>query len=452
MIRAALELERTALATLLFTPEVTSSCPYRFTSEDFSDVANKIIFEAAEYLKANDKQVAFFSLYSRINTLKKTSVVDVDYLKSLAIYADPSVDVLIDFKRSAVANKLSSICFQLYMSSKDGFNDGFEMLEKLYLQLQQVEGKKDLRKKNISIIDAINKAIEHAQDVVDGKGGHVVQTGFKWLDRQVGGHQAGELWTWAARPGMGKTLFMVMLAIAYANQGVPVDMICLEMNQVQVAKRFISMMSGVDPALFRNKKLTTKHIEILNQSKSIFEGMPINILYCESTEPAFVMSLINSSIESGVKGIMLDYLQRMAFETDRNGSTSDKIGKFVREVKTKTNAHGLFFNLFSQFSRTTESRSGKRPEMSDLAESGKIEAESDAIFGLYRPSKYGFEVDQDGNDISKLTEIMVLKFRDISTVKNGHMYYDDDTFKMIDKEDWELKKSDEQKQENIDAF
>ena len=235
-----------------------------------------------------------------------------------------------------------------------------------------------------------------------------VPTGFKDMDKMTSGWQNSDLIILAARPGMGKTALTLCLAYNAAAANVPVGIFSLEMSTPQLVQRMVSMDSMIPAFRLKEGKLKNGEWEKLSESVDRVSDLPIFI----DDTPALNIFEVRAKCrrlkqQHGVGMIVLDYLQLM------NGAGGKKnreqeISTISRGLKSLAKELDIPVIALSQLSRAVETRGGdKKPQLSDLRESGAIEQDADIVTFIYRPEYYGLEEMEDEG----LSEVIFSKNR-----------------------------------------
>jgi replicative DNA helicase len=270
----------------------------------------------------------------------------------------------------------------------------------------------------------ISKAIEEietASNQVDGLSG--VPSGFTALDRITGGWQKSDLLILAARPGMGKTAFVVSMAKNAAVQfKKPVAIFSLEMSSLQLVKRLISSETEISQDKILKGNLENHEFVQLNER---IKSLAVAPLYIDDTPALSIFELRAKARRlkenQKVEMIIIDYLQLMSGGPDGKGNREQEISTISRGLKSLAKELEIPIIALSQLSRQVENRPGgsKRPQLSDLRESGAIEQDADMVMFIYRPEYYGLEVDEENQPTKGRGELIIAKNRHgaLETVK-----------------------------------
>ena len=247
--------------------------------------------------------------------------------------------------------------------------------------------------------DAVDEEIDRLQHAAsDGRQIPGLETGLPQLDRLLGGLQDGRLYVVAARPSMGKSLFSLQIARHVArSQAGTVLFASLEMSDAETAQRHLAAESGVDPDRIHLGQVAGTDWPALLQAAAGTVGMPLHLI----DDGDLSLSKLRAQArqlavrDDGLRLIVVDYLQLMRVERP-TGSRVEDVSEFSRGLKRLARELGCPVLAVSQLSRAVEQRPDKRPLLSDLRESGQIEADADCVLMLYREDYYDPDSDRPG--------------------------------------------------------
>ena len=236
-------------------------------------------------------------------------------------------------------------------------------------------------------------------------------TGFIALDKTLGGLPMGELIILGARPAMGKTaLLLSIMANSICDKNEPVAYFSLENSAQSIMLRLLSLFSELNQASLVSKPLESFEINMIAEKTKKLSEANITIEDdCFSIDDIIVQTdfLVK---EKGVKMIIIDYLQLIRCKGKL--SREQEVAKVCRELKALARKYNIAVFVSSQLSRAVESRGGdKRPQLSDLRESGSIEQDADKVLFLHRPEYYDITEDCEGNSTIGQAEIIIAKNR-----------------------------------------
>jgi replicative DNA helicase len=238
-----------------------------------------------------------------------------------------------------------------------------------------------------------------------------VNTGIHSLNMFTGGWQKSDLIVVAARPGMGKTGFMLTQAYNAAILGVPVHISSLEMSRRQLLMRLVSIDSGLDVELLAKGKPDNEQLRIAALSMERMKKLKI---WIDDTAAQGINEYRNELrrlvAKYGIGLSMFDYIQLASDEESKN-NREQEVSAISRGLKIAAKENNIPIIALSQLSRVVETRSDKVPILSDLRESGAIEQDADCVVFIYRPEYYGFDTDHAGESTMGKARLIFAKYR-----------------------------------------
>ncbi len=241
-----------------------------------------------------------------------------------------------------------------------------------------------------------------------------VPCGFRDLDALTQGFQRSDLIIAAGRPAMGKTSFVLNIAHHVAKNRLPVVIYSLEMSKEQLTQRLLSAESKVESDRLRNGKLSGQEWDAVTNALGVLDDIPLVISDNADLHINTVRSQLRK-VKSQHKGklglVVIDYLQLMQ---TAGTNRVQELAQITRSLKAMAKELQVPVILLSQLSRGVESRTNKRPVMSDLRESGAIEQDADLVLMLYRDEYYNPDTPDRG-----IAEVIITKHRNgpVGTVK-----------------------------------
>ena len=252
--------------------------------------------------------------------------------------------------------------------------------------------------------------IERLQE--SGSGITGVPTGYKDLDTMTTGLQKGDLIIVAARPSMGKTsLVMNVAQNAAIEHGTTVAIFSLEMSKEQLVQRLLCAEGRVDAQKLRRGRLSPDEYQRLAAAAGHLNTAP---LWIDDSAGSTVLEMrakarrLKSETDLGM--VIIDYMQLMS-SGGRAENRVQEVSEISRGLKSLARELEVPVVALSQLSRAPEQRNDRRPQLSDLRESGSIEQDADVVMFLYRPEYYFGPVDKDGNSIEGQAELIMAKQR-----------------------------------------
>lgn len=286
---------------------------------------------------------------------------------------------------------LISISAEIAEKSYNDTIDVFDLLDTAESKLFEVT-QRNLKKGSEVAEGLVKQAIKKIEDFAHRSGMSGVPSGFSRLDEITSGWQDSDLVIIAARPGMGKTAFVMSMAKNMSiGFDIPVAIFSLEMSSVQLITRMISSETGISSEKLRKGSLEPHEWELLNVKVKNLSKAPI---FIDDTPSLSIFDLRAKArrlvSQHNIKILVIDYLQLMTTGSSANGNREQEISTISRNLKSLAKELDIPILALSQLSRAVETRGGsKRPLLSDLRDSGAIEQDADIVSFIYRPEYYG---------------------------------------------------------------
>jgi replicative DNA helicase len=282
----------------------------------------------------------------------------------------------------------------------------YDLLKDFILEQNFVENQKLKLSENID--DLYNQYVEkyNTPNIVNDT---IIKTGFENLDNNFSGFNLGDVVVIAGRPGMGKTQFMVNLVTNF-SQKYPVQYFTYDQPKSSLVNRFISCISSIPSKHLVNNRLSNLEYDKLITSKSKIQDLNVFINDdLQNSLTSFINLCIDAITNKGVKIIVVDYLQLLSTHRFKN-NREQQFALIMRELKNLARVYNVCIFALSQLSRAVETRGGdKRPQLSDLRESGAIEQDAHKVIFLYRPAYYNITTNMYGDSILNLMEVIFAK-------------------------------------------
>ena len=425
----SLEAESSVLGGLLLDNGAWDRVGDLLVDGDFYRHEHKLIYAAIGGLINANKPADVITVYEQLQNLGKAEEVGgLQYLNSLAQYVPSASNI----RRYGEIVRERSILRKLISASDEiatnAFNTQGKAVDKILDEAEQKifnigeEGsrmKQGFQSMDSLVVELLDRVTEMADNPNDITG---VPTGFYDFDKMTSGMQAGDMIVLAARPSMGKTSLAINIAEHVAlNEGLPVAVFSMEMGAAQLAVRIVGSIGRIDQGHLRTGKLTDEEWPRLTEA---IEKLRTISLHIDET-PGLTSSELRANArrlarQCGQLGlIVVDYLQLMSVSggmADENRATA--VGEISRGLKMLAKELKCPVIALSQLSRGVESRTDKRPMMSDLRESGAIEQDADVIMFIYRDDYYNKDSKEPG-----VAEVIIAKQRNgpTGTVKLGFL-------------------------------
>lgn len=416
----ALDLEEAVLGALMLEKGALNAVVEFLKPEHFYSEAHQEIYRAIIELFKGSEPVDMRTVVNQLRKNAKLELVGGAYYiaeltskVSSAANIEYHARVVIEL---AIKRELIRIASQIHHDAYEDTTDVFELLDKTEQSIFEISDS-NLRKNYDNMKNLMYRAITELQKLKEHKDGLTgVPSGFTALDRMTSGWQSSDLVIIAARPGMGKTAFVVS---AMRNAAVdfkrPVAIFSLEMASVQLVNRMISAEAELEGEKIRKGQLAEFEWQQLVHKTNRLSSAPI---FIDDTPALSILELRAKSrrlkAEHGIQLIIVDYLQLMRGDT--GGNREQEIASISRALKGIAKELNVPVLALSQLSRGVETRGGdKRPQLSDLRESGSIEQDADMVIFLYRPEYYKITVDEEGMPTQGMGEVIIAKHRNGQT-------------------------------------
>ncbi len=417
----AIEVEEAVLGALMLERDAFVTVADIIEAKSFYKEEHQKIFEAIQTLSGKEKPVDLLMVTQELKDRNQLDEIGgPGYITQLTRRVASAAHI--EFHARIIAQKfiqreLIRVSSEIQTRSYDDTIDVDDLIDFSESELFKVsEG--NIKKETVPIKPVLNEAviqIEKARNRPDGLSG--VPSGFTAIDRITSGWERSALIILAARPAMGKTAFVLSMARNMAvdhRQGVAI--FSLEMSSLQLVNRLISAESELGGEKIKTGKLEDYEWTQLNQRIKTLDEAPIFI----DDTPAlsifeFRAKCRRLKMQHDVNIIIVDYLQLMTAGTDTRGNREQEVSTISRSLKAIAKELNVPIIALSQLSRAVESREGKRPQLSDLRESGAIEQDADIVCFIHRPEYFGITEDESGNSLLGVAEIIIAKHRNGAT-------------------------------------
>ncbi len=413
------KMEQAVLGALLVESDAYYQIADILKPETFYEKRHQLIFEAIRRLHIEERPLDILTVTEE---LRRTGQLDEVggpfYITQLS--GGISSSAHLEYHARIIAQKALAralITYTSYIQKKafDATTDVDELMQEAEGKLFELS-RNNLKQDYVQVDPVVNEALEGLKKAAarpDGLSG--VPSMFKELDKITAGWQSSDLIIIAARPAMGKTAFALSMAKNIAvDQRKPLAFFSLEMSKLQLVNRMLCNVCEIPGDKIRTGKLEPYEWAQLDSKTIDLFGAP---LYLDDTASLSVFELRTKARrlvkEHGVEVIMIDYLQLMNASGMSFNSRQEEVSTISRSLKGLAKELNIPIIALSQLNRGVESREndGKRPQLSDLRESGAIEQDADMVLLIHRPEYYKIYSDKDGNDLRGLAEIIIAKHR-----------------------------------------
>ncbi|PQJ72881.1 replicative DNA helicase [Polaribacter butkevichii] len=397
-----LELEEAVLGAMMIDKKGIDDVIDVLSSDAFYDQKHQEIYAAIYELFQNSEPIDLLTVSNLLKKKSKLEFVGGDFFL-IRLTQKVASSAHIEFHariilQKYIQRKLISISSEIIENAYDESTDVFDLLDDAEAKLFEVT-QGNLKKSSEDAGSLVKQALKKIQEIGNQEGMSGLATGFTKLDALTSGWQPSDLVIIAARPGMGKTAFVISMAKNMAiDFGHGVAVFSLEMSSVQLITRMISSETGLTSEKLRKGNLEPHEWEQLNVKVKRLSDAPI---FIDDTPSLSVFDLRAKArrlvSQHNVRILVIDYLQLMTAGGKAGGNREQEISMISRNLKALAKELEVPVIALSQLSRAVETRGGsKRPLLSDLRESGAIEQDADIVSFIFRPEYYGMtEWDDD---------------------------------------------------------
>ncbi|MBN2471830.1 MAG: replicative DNA helicase [Anaerolineae bacterium] len=416
----SVEAEEAVLGSILMNPETLHEIRVFLTPEDFFILRHGWVYEAILRLAERDDAIDTRTLAEELRTQGRLEDVGgeayLNYLPTTmpsALHAEVYGHIV---ERAAIRRRLLGAAGEIARLAHDeerDINEVIDQSESTLFTVTEQRLKQELVPMHVAVshyFDRIENLRESDEEALG------VPTGFYDLDKLLGGLQKSDLIIIAGRPGMGKTSFMLSLAMNAARQGdARIAIFSMEMSNEQIVQRLISTETGISSQNLRLGKVGDAEWARFVEASGSMSNLKI---YLDDSPAISAMQLRTKARrlyrEHGLDLIIVDYLQLMnaGRSLGRDTNRVQEITYISRALKELARELNVPLLSAAQLSRAVEQRQDKRPQLSDLRESGSIEQDADIVMFLYRDEVYN-----EGTDHLGEADVLIAKHRNGPTGK-----------------------------------
>lgn len=413
------KIERLVLGILLLESDAYYRINQILKPEMFLTDANRIVFSTIEKLQKESIGVDMVSVYKEL--LPQKDKIDASYITVLTDNVGSSVHLeqhSMYIKQEYIKRKSISV-FQSSIQDLMLETDISDVLSKSIKSLTEIEEGSIVNNTMKPLKEFAKSAIGEAEKrLINFRSGKIngVPTFSRQLDKITGGWQKGELAIIAARPAMGKTAIALKILETAAINGCWPAMFALEMKGERLIDRLILEKTGVEDWKYKHGSMTNQEFDLVCESSNYLYSLDAHIDDCSSQTIYRIKSKARVLKKKGQLGIIiLDYLQLA--EGDTGNTRNEEVAGMSRDLKKMAKDLDVPVIALSQLNRSVETRGGeKRPQLSDLRDSGAIEQDADMVCFIHRPDYYDKELkDEPGNIIENGIEFIISKYREGAT-------------------------------------
>jgi replicative DNA helicase len=413
----ALDLEEAVLGGLLLEQNALTAVVDFLKPDVFYMEAHKKIYSAIQDLFAKQKPIDLLTVTHELKSKGDLEIVGGAYYiaqltRRVASAANIEYHARIIVQKY-IQRRLIEISSEITKDAFEDTMDVFDLLDKAEQKLFSVS-ENNLRRDHSDMLTLVSEAVKYIEKAKDSDGSYRgVPSGFSQLDRITAGWQNSDLLVLAARPGMGKTAFVLSMARNITvDLKRPVAVFSLEMSSIQLVTRLISSETRLPADKLKKGELKEHEWQQLNSRLNNLMHAP---LYIDDT-PALTIFELRAKArrmkqQYNIELIIIDYIQLMQGSVDK-GNREQEISNISRSLKSLAKELDIPIIALSQLNRSVETRTGtKKPILSDLRESGAIEQDADMVLFIYRPEYYKFDQLEDGTPAAGVAQLIIAKHR-----------------------------------------
>lgn len=393
----SIEAEKAVIGMLIMESAAINEVAPMLNSEMFYESKHGYIYDAIISISNNGEKVDMLNVTRELIKCGKIDEIGGPYyISELAQGVGSSVNIIshsLYINQLFLARKLAIVGQMITAKAIDQSNDIDDVISESLKEVESVAAgtcyNVNLIELNRSARNAIDRYIEREKRVQKGeKLG--VPTGLNKLDDYTGGWAAQQLIILAARPAMGKSAFMIHMAKAAANHGVPVVIFTLEMSSDSITDRIMVSEMSLKSDRFKKGRLADFEKPIMCNAVDRLSALPISIDETATISIQQIKARAKNLQRKGKCGIVfIDYLQLIDMRAKNSSyNRENEVSQTSRSAKQLAKELNIPVVLLSQLSRNVESRTDKTPLLSDLRESGAIEQDADIVLFLNRPEYY----------------------------------------------------------------
>jgi replicative DNA helicase len=411
-----LEAEKSVLGAILINNQAFNQAAEVIDSQDFFRDAHRRIFEKMVVLTDRNDPVDFVTLKDELTRSGELDEVGGPaYVSALTDGVPRSANV--EFyarivKEKSTLRRLIQSANEVLVRAYDAEEDADTLLDEAERSIFSIaEGR--MRSGFVKLSELVAGGYEMLETLQNSRGLVTgVPSGFVELDEMTSGFQKSDLVIVAARPSMGKTSFVLNIALnAAMDAGKTVGIFSLEMSKEQLFMRMLTSEARVDAHRFRGGFLGEQDYDKLTTA---FARLHDAKVFVDDTPSAGILEMRAKSrrlkLEHGLDMLVIDYLQLMQGR-GKFDNRQQELAAISRALKILAKELGIPILALSQLSRATETRADHRPQLSDLRESGALEQDADVVMFIYREEMYQTGEDERRPEVDGVAEIIIGKQR-----------------------------------------
>ncbi|WP_372714472.1 replicative DNA helicase, partial [Ilyobacter sp.] len=411
-VPSSLEAEKSILGGILLKPDALGDVVEVLSPSDFYKAAHRNIYEAMISAYNNGEVIDPIVLIDKLKKQEKFDESGGNAIIYEIIEEVPTAANILSYarivKEKAILRKLGDVGTKIVEMTYEGYEDADAILDKaegMIFKISETKESKDV----VGISHILGEEFERLENLQNNRGATIgISSGFKHFDDMTSGFHPSDLVIIAARPSMGKTAFVLNLALnAVKNGDNGVLIFSLEMSNSQLLQRLLAVEGSLPLQKIRNGFLNDEEWGRLGIASAKLANSKIHIADTPNVSVLEIRAMARRLKAAGkLDMILVDYLQLISGSGGKNDSRQQEISDISRALKGIARELNVPVIALSQLSRAPEQRADRRPILSDLRESGAIEQDADIISFVYRDEVYSPDTDQKG-----IGEIIIGKHR-----------------------------------------
>ncbi len=420
----AIEIEDAVIGQLLYDNKAVHKVITRLSEDVFYKEENQVVYKAIQSLYDTNKPIDILTVSQQLiatGTLNKSGGMHrIAHLTERIISAENIEHHAAIIIEKFLLRELIKVSHEIQEEAFNDESDATDCINKADQEISKVLersiGGSSIAHISVSSYKAVESAARRKLNRENGMPSGI-KSGLMELDFITNGFQGGELIILAARPSMGKSSVMVKFAVTAAKQGIAACVYSLEMSDEKIADNIILSQCSVNKDEYKSGTFDNEAWNEILEAKELVDKLPIYVDPNPSVSMRYVKANSRVMQKKGQCGIIfIDYLQLTDMSTgERNRNREQEVAQASRQAKIIAKELNVPVILLSQMNRKAEDRADKKPNLSDLRESGAIEQDADLVMFLYRPEYYGYKEDANGKSTKGYGELIIAKHRNGAT-------------------------------------
>lgn len=417
MMNSNIDTEKIVLGTLIGFPNLYPKLKSKLSVNLFTEPIHQIIFEIIDNLWQKNTPIDMVLISKELAMIGKQDLDKYIIDLVMGIFSPANIEyyVMILVELSIKRDFVQKFTMLTNMAKQEG-QDIFDLRDRAFEFFDNLFIDKfiDANKQHTAFPELVQKVEDKFRKITNGDMNGItgIRSSLSIINKAFGGWQDSDLVIVAGRPGMGKTAFIIQQIVDIARQDKAVGVFSLEMSAEQITARIVTNFTNIRNSSILRKGLNHDEITQYWNCKDDLVKMNIHI----DDTPALSIQDIRLKAKTlkmkyDIKILFVDYLQLATCENTK--TREQEISKISQGLKAIAKELNIPVIALSQLSREVEKRPNKRPQLSDLRDSGSIEQDADEVIFLYRPEYYNIELwaEYDNEPTANEIEIIIAKNR-----------------------------------------